>query len=254
MRLDHLIVRLSALLGPEWLQAYALLELEPNASTDELRFALPRRLRYHHETEKYVAGVPGDLFVGFFVRGQGELFQQMSTIRAMPEVRAVQDWAIANFPVAKQELTCMDWRVMKCLRGDATKTAAVIARELHDDEATVQARLARIMAMPLGISVEPPNDKAWEFAEIHVNFRGTTFYESAPALAKVGKPFGAATSRSMGAIMVEPQTTADLTRMLKQTAQIPGVEVVGYAFCEDMLWTQPWLDDFLDERIAASRG
>jgi hypothetical protein len=250
MRLDHVIIRLTAVLGAEWLQAYALLDLQPDVDIDKFRFELPKRLRYHHETEKYVGGVPGDLFVGFFCKGQGELFEQLGAIKAMKEVREVKEWAIANFPVAKPEMTQLDWRIVKSLRSGAQKTAKVIAAELKAEPRLVEERLNYIKQIPLAFSIEPPNDRAWTFTEIQLNFRGTTFQEKLAELRAIGKPFGASGSKNHGAIMVEPKSVAELVEMIRKTAQIPGVRVTDYAFCEDMIWTQPWLDRFIEDRIA----
>ena len=249
MRLDNVIIRLSAVLGSEWLQAYALIDLQPGVSVDEFRFDLPRRLRYHHETEKYLGGVPGDLFVGFFVKGQVELYEQLGAIRAMAEVRDIRDWAIANFPTNKAELTRLDWRILGALRAGAEQSAAAIGEKLGEDGKVVSARLLHIRGIPLGFSIEPPNNKTWAFGEIHVTFVGTTLKEKMGELAAIGKPFGAATTRSSAALMVEPKSLDALKEMIKKTSMIPGVRVVGYAFCEDMLWTQPWLDAFIEERI-----
>jgi hypothetical protein len=250
MRLDHLIVRLSALLGPEWLQAYALLELEPEIDARELRFELPRRLRYHHETELYLGGVPGDLFVGFFARGQVELHEQMSAIKAMSEVRAVKDWAVAPFPVQRPELIRLDWQIMRSLRGGAEKTAAVIADELCEEAGAVEQRLAYLRELPMALSIAPPNDAAWSFTEIHVDVTRGTFKERLPELQRFGKPFGACTATNQGALMLEPASLSELQQTIAQVARIPGVRVTGFAFCEDMLWTQPWLDGFIEERLA----
>ncbi|MCU0661168.1 MAG: hypothetical protein MUC50_02460 [Myxococcota bacterium] len=250
MRFDNLIIRLSAVLGPQWLQAYALIDLQAGVDVDEFRFELPRRLKYHHETEKYVGGVPGDLFVGFFCQGQTELFEEVGRIKAMKEVREVKDWAIANFPVSQPELTKLDWQIAKCLRGGAQKTAQAIADELHADAGSVAQHLDSLKKLPLAFSIEPPNEKAWSFAEIHIDFQGTSFGERVEDLRKIGKPFGATGSRRQGAIMVEPKSVEEFTQMIMATARIPGVRVADFAFCEDMIWSQPWLDAFIDERIA----
>src|SRR3990172_6575124 len=103
MRFDHLIVRLTTILGPEWLMAYTLVDLKPEVDVDKFRFEVPKRLKYHHETEKYLGGVPGDLFIGFFCKGQNELFEEIGRIRAMKEILKVKEWAIVNFPTTKLE-------------------------------------------------------------------------------------------------------------------------------------------------------
>ena len=249
MRLDHLIVRLSALLGPEWIQAYTLLELEPEVDARALRFELATRLRYHHETELYLGGVPGDLFVGFFAQGHVELHEQMSAIGAMQEVRAIRDWAIAPFPVQRPELTRLDWQILRSLRGGAGKTAAVIADELRQDLDAVGQRLDYLKELPMALSIAPPNEDVWTFTEIHINVTRGTFKEHLPALQKIGKPFGACTTSNQGALMVEPASLQELQDQIAQVASIPGIRVASYAFCEDMLWTQPWLDAFIEERL-----
>jgi hypothetical protein len=251
VRKDHVIVRLSALLGPEWLQAYALVDLKPSVDVDSFRFEFTTRMTYHHETEKYVGGVPGDLFVGFFAKGQVQLYEELSKIRAMPEVAQMKDWAVANFPTKKAEITALDWKIIKSLRSDSQKNAASIAMELDISTETTEARLDYIKNIPLGLSIEPPNEKIWSFCEIGFNFIGTTLKEKISELAKIGKPFGAATSGSAGALMVEPKSIEELQEMIKRVAAVDGVKVAGYAFCEDMIWNQPWLDRFIDDQIEA---
>ena len=191
-----------------------------------------------------------DEFQGFFVRGQDELFQQMSQIKAMEEVRAVKEWAIANFPVAEPEMTALDWRILGALRKDALLPAGAIADKLNERTAAVEERLSYLKGLPLAFSIEPPNDKAWSFTEIHLDFHNTTFMERAAELAEIGKPFAAASNNKSGALMVEPESIEQLVSMIRAASQIEGVRVVDYAFCEDMLWTQPWLDAFIEERIA----
>ncbi len=249
MKLDNVMIRLSALLGPEWLQAYALIDLQPGVDIEKFRFEIAGRLKYHHETEKYLGGVPGDLFIGFFAKGQAELFDEISAIKAMKEVQAVKEWAIANFPVATPEFKKIDWKIVKSLRGGAQKEAATIARELGESARLVEERLAYIKSIPFAFSIEPPNKDAWTFTEIHVNFIGTTFKDTLPELQKIGKPFGAISSNRQGALMVEPKEVNELQEMIKKISLIPGVKVTGIAFCEDMIWSQPWLDRFIDERI-----
>lgn len=251
MRKDHVIVRLSALLGPEWLQAYALVDLKPDVDVDAFRFEITNRMTYHHETEKYVGGVPGDLFIGFFAKGQVQLYEELSKMRAMAEVAQIKDWAVANFPTNKAEITALDWKIIKSFRSDSQKNAESIAKELDISTKTIEARLAHIKNIPLGLSIEPPNEKMWSFAEIHFNFMGTTFKEKISELAKIGKPFAATTSRFSGALMVEPKSIEEFQEMIKKVAAVAGVKVAGYAFCEDMIWTQPWLDRFIDDQIEA---
>ncbi len=249
MRFDHLIIRLTAVLGPEWQQAYALIDLQPDVDVEKFRFEIPKRLKYHHETEKLVGGIPGDLFVGFFAKGQIDLFEQVGAIKAMKEVKDVKEWAIANFPVAEPEMTKLDWKIVKSLRTGAEKTSGIIAEELSEEPDLVEKRLEYIKSIPLAFSIEPPNDNAWEFAEIQVNFHGTTYQETVAELSKVGKPFGATNSRIQAAVMVEPETISEFREMVNKVACIPGVTIAGFAFCEDMIWTQPWLDKFLDDLI-----
>ena len=249
MKLDNVMIRMTAVMGHEWLMAYALLDLEPDVDIDKLRFDMPNRLTYHHETEKYVGGVPGDLFVGFFARGQTELFNEIGKFKTMKEVRSVKDWAIANFPVAKPDLTKLDWRIIKSFRGGAEKTAAVIADELKEDVGKVKERIDFIKNLPLAFAIEPPNSDPWTFTEIGLNFYGTTFQEKAEELMKWGKPFGATCARKQAAIMAQPQTVEELTEIIKNVRKIPGVAVTDISFCEDMIWSQPWLDKFIDERI-----
>lgn len=251
MRKDHVIVRLSALLGPEWLQAYALVDLKPGVDVDAFRFEFATRMTYHHETEKYVGGVPGDLFVGFFAKGQVQLYEELSKIRAMPEIAQIKDWAVACFPTKKAEITILDWKIIKSLRSDSQKTAASIAMELDIPTKTIEARLDHIKNIPLGLSIEPPNEKIWSFCEIDFNFIGTTLKEKISELSKIGKPFAAATSGFSGALMVEPKSIEELHEMIRRVAAVDGVKVAGYAFCEDMIWNQPWLDRFIDDQIEA---
>ena len=249
MRLDNLIVRLSALLGPEWLQAYALVDLQPGVDIDKLRLQIPSRLKFHHETEKYLGGVPGDLFIGFFAQGHEALFQETSRIKAMTEIRGITRWGIANFPVNKPELRRLDWQIMKCLRADANKSIGIMAEEIGVPPPEVEARLHFLKELPAALSIEPPNQDAWEFVEIHYDFEGTTFSERLADLAQIGKPFGVTSDRLQGAIMVEPTDIDQLKQQIKAVNDLAGVTVTGYAFCEDMIWSQPWLDDFIDERI-----
>lgn len=249
MRLDNLIVRLSAILGPEWLRAYALLDLNPGTDIDKFWRETSNRLTYHYETEKYLGGVPGDIFIGFYARGQEELYREMSIIKSMEEVREVKDWAIVSTPVNEVELTRLDWRIIQSLRGGATKTSEVIASELGEDIEIVEKRLEYIKAIPLGFSIEPPNNDQWTFGEILVDFHGTTLEEKREELATVGKPYAATTVRSQGVLMVEPKSLEEFKELIKKASSIPGVKVTDYAFCEDMLWTQPWLDAFIEERI-----
>lgn len=252
MRFDNLIIRLTAVLGPEWQQAYALIDLQPNVDIDIFRFKVPSLLKYHHETEKLIGGIPGDLFIGFFVKGQQELFEQIGAIKAMKEVREVKEWAIANFPVGKPEMTTLDWKIVKSLRGGAEKTSSTIAKEIAEDATVVEKRLQYIKSIPLAFSIEPPNEKQWSFAEIQMNFYQTTFAEVLPELLQVGKPFGATNSRIQATVMVEPKTVEEFKEQIKKVASIKGVKIAGYAFCEDMIWSQPWLDKFIDEQIAKS--
>jgi hypothetical protein len=250
MRLDNVILRPFSILGPEWWLAYALIDLHPGTDIDKFQLEIPNRLTYHHETEKYLGGVPGDIFVGFYARAQEELFQEMAKVRTMEEVREVKDWAIVNFPANNVELTRLDWRIIQSLRGDATKTSEVIANELGEDRENVEKRLEHIKAIPLCFSIEPPNNNEWAFGEIHLDFFGTTLEEKREELATIGKVFSATTSRFQGVLMVEPESLEELKEMIKKASLIPGVKVVDYAFCEDMLWTQPWLDAFIEEQIA----
>ena len=174
----------------------------------------------------------------------------MAKIKAMEEVREVTEWAIGNFPVNKAELTKLDWRIIQSLRGGAEKTGEVIANELAEDLEAVEKRLEYIKAIPLGFSIAKPNNDQWTFGEIHLNFYGTTLEEKMKELATVGRPFAATTTRSQGVLMVEPKSLEEFKEMIKKASAIPGVKVLDYAFCEDMLWTQPWLDAFIEERIA----
>lgn len=253
MRFDHLIVRLTTIAGPEWLMAYVLVDLEPEVDIEKFRFEVPSRLTYHHETEKYVGGIPGDLFIGFFCKGQTELFNEIGKVKSWKEIKHVKEWAIVNFPAMKLELSKLEWRIVKNLRSGALKTPEQIAGELNEDPKLVAERLDYIKKIPLSFHIEPPNNKQWTFGEIHFDLHKTTFQEKVTELSKIGKPFGASGSKSVGALMVEPTTVEEFKAMIKNTSQIPGVKVTGYAFCEDMIWTQPWLDKFIDERIAEAK-
>ncbi len=249
MRFDHVIIRLSAVLGAEWLQAYALVNLKPSVDVDKFRFRVPKYLTYHHENEKYLGGVPGDLFIGFFAKGQAQLFDEMSKIKALKEVQEVSKWAIGNFPINKLDMTKLDWQIVKRLRRDAEKTPNTIAKELNEDPGTIKERLDFIKTAPFAFSIERPNKKAWTFGEIHVNFQGTTFKKRLKELSKIGKPFGAISTENMGAIMIKPDTLDDFLNAVRRVQKISGVNISQYAFCEDMIWSQPWLDDFIDEQI-----
>lgn len=250
MRLDNVVIRLTAVMGGDWLQAYALINLKEGVDIDKFRLEMPHRLTYHHETEKYLGGSPGDLFIGFFAKGQMQLFDELGSLKAMPEVREVKDWAIAYFPVKKAEMTKLDWQIVKSLRGGAEKDSKVIADELGEDATKVEERLTYIKAIPLAFSIEPPNDKVWSFTEFHMDLNGTTYHEVAPELQKIGKPFGATSALRQAALMVEPKSVEELQGMIKRVNDIPGVNFIACTFCEDMIWTQPWLDKFIDERIA----
>jgi len=252
MRLDNVIVRLSAILGPEWLRAYALVDLNPGTDIDKFWLEIPKRLTYHYEAEKYLGGVPGDIFIGFYARGQEELYREMTAIKAMKEVREVKDWAIVSTPVNKVELTQLDWRIIQSLRGGATKTSEVIAGELGEASEIVAKRVEYLKAIPLGFSIEPPNNNQWTFGEILVDFHGTTLEEKREELTAVGKVYSATTVRSQGVLMVEPKSLEEFKELIKKASLIPGVKVTDYAFCEDMLWTQPWLDAFIEERIESA--
>ncbi|MBI5375855.1 MAG: hypothetical protein HZA77_10500 [Candidatus Schekmanbacteria bacterium] len=250
MRLDNVIVRLTTIMGPEWIMAYALINLQPEIDIDKFRVEMPKRLKRHHETEKYLGRVPGDLFIGFFAKGQTELFEEISRIKSWKEVQEVKEWAIVNFPTTKLELSKLEWRIVKSLRGGALKTPEEIGKELNEKPELIKEKIERIKAIPLSFSIEPPNNNKWTFTEIHFEFIGTTFKERAAEISKVGKPFCATGSKSSGAIMVEPKTVEEFQDQIRKMSLIPGVKVAGFAFCEDMIWSQPWLDEFIDERIA----
>lgn len=250
MRLDNLIIRLTAVMGGDWLQAYALINLKDGVDIDKFRMEMPRRLTYHHETEKYLGGSPGDLFVGFFAKGQMQLFEELSSIKAMAEVREVKDWAIAYFPVKTADMTKLDWQIVKCLRSGAEKDAKVIADELGENAEYVETHLKYIKEIPLAFSIEPPNKNVWSFTELHMDFSGTTYHEVVGDLQKIGKPFGASSAMRQAALMVEPESVEELTESIKKLSTIPGVNFIACTFCEDMIWAQPWLDKFIDERIA----
>jgi len=280
MKKDHVMLRLPCLFGAQWLQAYALVDLEPGIDAMDFRFELPKRLNKFHEVENYLGGAPGDLFIGFFAQGQTELFQEISKIKAMKEVRFFKDWAVANFPVGVYELKKIDWEILVHLRkGNVTEElvawykpdlqtmmkimmgqmslpampmelAEKLARDMGLKADLVKERMEYMQKIPKGVMLQVPDDSLWEFTEIHFNFHNTTFEKKAPELLKLGMPFFAAESQSrQGAIMVEPQSVQELTGAIKKLSMIPDVQVCDYAFCEDMLWTQPWLDEFMDEQL-----
>jgi hypothetical protein len=250
MRFDEVMIRLSAVLGPEWLQAYTLIKCHPDVDVEKFRFEVPNRLKRHHETEKFVGGTPADLFIGFFTRGQAELFDEVSNIKAWKETLKVEEFAIANFPVNTVNMTKLDWQIVKSLRGGATKTPRAIAKEIKAKKRDVEKRMTFIKEIPLGFSIAPANMDRWKFTEIQVDFVNCTFKEKMPELMKVGKPFGAACARNQGAVMIKPTTHDELQKAIMAVDAIPGVQVTGVAFCDDMIWTQPWLDKFIEEQIA----
>ena len=116
MKKDHVMLRPPCLFGEAWLQAYALVDLMPGIDPMEFRFELPERIRMFHEVENYLGGSPGDLFIGFFANGQMDLLAQIGQIKAMEEILELKEWAIAAFPVAKNELTKEDWQILIHLR------------------------------------------------------------------------------------------------------------------------------------------
>ena len=250
MRFDHVMIRLSAVLGPEWQQAYALIKCHPDVDVEKFRFEVPKRLKRHHETEKFVGGTPGDLFIGFFTLGQAEMFDELSNIKAWKETLECKEFAIANFPVHKANMTKLDWQIIKSLRTGADKKPRTIAREVGARKREVEKRLTFLKEIPLGFSIALPNMDRWKFTEIHLEFHNCTFKEKMPELMKVGKPFGAAGARNQGAVMIKPVTHDELQKAMLACDAIPGVQVTDCAFCDDMIWTQPWLDGFVDEQIA----
>ena len=69
-------------------------------------------------------------------------------------------------------------------------------------------------------------------------------------LLKVGRAFPAESHSRQGAIMVEPESIDQLKDYIKKINAIPDVSVVDFGFSEDMLWTQPWLDDYMAAKLA----
>jgi hypothetical protein len=250
MRFDNVMIRLSAVMGAEWIQAYALIKCHPDVDVEKFRFEVPQKLKRHHETEKYVGGTPGDLFIGFFARGQAELFDELSVIKAWKETLRVTEFAIGNFPVHKANMTKLDWQIVKSLRSDANKKPRTIAKEVGAKKRDVEQRLTFIKEIPLGFSIAPANDRLWKFTEIHIELVNCTFKEKMAELMKIGKPFGAAGARNQGAVMIKPTSHDELQNAILAVNAIPGVEVTACAFSEDMIWTQPWLDKFIEEQIA----
>lgn len=278
MKKDNVMLRLPCIFGPQWLQAYALVDLVPGIDPMEFRFELPKRLDKFHEVENYLGGSPGHLFVGFFAHGQGDLLKEIAKIKAMEEVLVLKEWAIANFPVGNYELAKDDWTILRHLRGgnvtpelafwfkpDPQTMARIAAGEapphipveqiervagetgLTTDR--VMERLEFMKSIPLGVMLQDLDDGVWNFTEIHFSFHNCTFDQKAPELMKIGRPFPAESHLRQGGLMIETETLDDLKQAIKQTSQIPGVRVVDFAFSEDMLWTQPWLDDFIEEML-----
>ncbi len=278
MKKDHVMLRLPCIFGPQWLQAYALFDLVPGIDPLEFRFELPGRMNKFHEVENYLGGTPGDLFIGFFAQGQTELLQEIAKIKAMEEVLVLKEWAIANFPVGEFELIKDDWLILKYLRGGkVTEDLAVwfkpdpaammraaqgeplppmpmdkveeIAGALGLTKERVSERLKYMKTIPKGVMLQVPDDSMWDFTEIHFSFHNTTFEKKAEELMKYGMPFSAESHSRQGAIMVEPQSIEDLKKAIKNVASIPDVKVCDFAFSEDMLWMQPWLDNYIEQKI-----
>jgi hypothetical protein len=283
MKKDHVMLRLPCIFGPQWLQAYALIDVMPGIDPLEFRFELPGRLNKFHEVENYLGGTPGDLFIGFFANGQSELLQEIAKIKAMKEVRSFKEWAIANFPVGIHELKKEDWQILIYLRkGNVTpelvawfkpdfetmmkimtgkmgyppmpmELAEQVAKGVGLPAEKVKERMEYMQKIPKGVMLQVPDPSMWDFTEIHFSFNHTTFEKKAAELMKLGMPFAAESHSRQGAIMVEPATIADLKAAIKNVSKIPDVKVCDFAFSEDMLWTQPWLDAFMDEQLSKAK-
>jgi hypothetical protein len=275
MKNDHVMLRLPCLFGHEWIQAYALVDVKPGIDPMEFRFELPKRLPMFHEVENYLGGTPGDLFIGFFARGQMELLQNIGKIKAMEEVLELKEWAIAAFPVAKNELVKEDWQILKYLRaGHVTEELCawfkpdpmLVAQGLPLPEMPMDKieaiadgaglpkekvieRMEFMKAIPLGVMLQVPDPSLWDFTEIHFKFHNCTFEQKAEELLKVGRAFPAESHSRQGAIMVEPASIEELKTYIKKINAIPDVSVCDFAFSEDMLWTQPWLDEYMDAKL-----
>ncbi|MFC1670568.1 hypothetical protein ACFL20_09250 [Spirochaetota bacterium] len=279
MKRDHVMLRLPCIYGPQWLQAYALVDLAPGIDPFEFREELPKRLNKFHEVENYLGGTPGDLFIGFFANGQTELLNEISKIKAMKEVITFKEWAIANFPVGEYELTKDDWNILIYLRkGNVTEElvtwfkpefevmmkimmgkesyppmpielAEKIGKEINLPAEKVKERMEYMQTIPKGVMLQEPDPSLWDFTEIHFSFNNCTFADKAAELMKLGMPFAAESHSRQGAIMVEPETLDDLKESIKNVNKIKDVNVCDFAFSEDMLWTQPWLDDFMAEQL-----
>ena len=172
-----------------------------------------------------------------------------------------ETWFEGETPPCRRELTRLDWRILRGLRGDARVSVGELAERVGVTPKTVQRHLDRLSeerafsvfalldersmdellmcSLVLRVDMERAREA---MVELHARLLAEAWAHCSAPLFQEGIHYD---------LVAAPRTPRGLAELLEETARIPGVLEVRGHLATGVTWCPAWLDAQMDARIAA---
>lgn len=223
------------------------------------------------ETLARVASLPGVishvdyltdwLTVTFAFADQQEHDERLSAVRATLGGIAPETWFEVELPPAARDLTRLDWRILRALRGDARIPVHDLAERIGVTAKTVQRRLDRLAEERAFSPYVLLSDRSMDellmcslvitvdmarvgdaMAVLHGELLADAWAHCSAPLIQDGVHYD---------LVAAPRSPRGLAELLDRTASIPGVLDVRGHVASTAAWAPAWLDAQMDARIAS---
>lgn len=250
-------------------------DIQPNLALLGLAsrtYAFPFALRpKRRETLDALRGIPGVLaFVDYLTDwltvtfAFGDDVERDARLAMVSEALGgaqAETWFDPEPLPATRELTHLDWRILRALRGDARVPVHELAERVGVSAKTTQRRLDRLaeerayspfarldprsadelMMCSLVLTVDMARAQE-AMRELHGTLLADAWSRCSAPVFQEGVHYD---------LVAAPRTARGLAELLEATARIPGVLSVRGHVAVSVTWTPAWLDSQMDARIAA---
>lgn len=197
----------------------------------------------------------------FAYANESEHAERLGQVRAVLGGLEPDTWFELAPQAPARELTRLDWRVVRALRGDARAPLSDLAERVGISTKTVQRHLDRLAAEGAFSTFARLHEKSLDellmcslivtvdmarvgdaMGELHGKLLADAWAHCSAPLIQAGVHYD---------LIAAPRTPRGLAELLEATAKIPGVLDVRGHLATSVTWTPRWLDAQIDVRIAA---
>lgn len=172
-----------------------------------------------------------------------------------------ETWFETEMPPKMRDLTRLDWRILRALRGDARVPVAELAERVGVTTKTVQRHLDRLAeerafstfallhersmdellmcSLVITVDMEKVRDA---MGHLHGKLLADAWAHCSAPLFQEGVHYD---------LVAAPRTPRGLSDLLEETARIPGVLHVKGHLATSLTWAPAWVDAQMDARIAS---